>query len=153
MRKLLPVLLVFLFASFVRSQETNQGGAQYYVFPGGEGELQIKVQVWGQVARPGMYRVPKSMDVTGLISLAGGPLEDANLSDIKIVRTAPVPGVFKADIGQYISSASTQSIPVLEPGDTIIIPENLYHKFSRIVSVMGQLAIIANVYYLFFVRK
>ena len=147
------ILLVLFFASFLYSQETNQGSAQYYVYPGGEGELQIKVQIWGQVARPGLYQVPKSMDVVGLISLAGGPNEDANLSAVRIVRTTPTPDVLKVNIGEYIGAASTESIPVLEAGDTVIVPENLYHKFSRVVSVVAQLAIVANVYYWFFGRK
>ncbi len=152
MRKLLPVLYLLLIASFLYSQETG-GGAQYYVFPGGEGELQIKVQVWGQVTKPGMYQVPKSMDVIGLISLAGGPREDANLSAVKIVRTTPAPDVFKVDIANYICTASSESAPVLEAGDTIVVPENLHHKFSRIVSIVAQLAIVANVYYLLFERE
>ena len=147
------ILFLLFFASFLYPQETNQGGAQYYVYPGGEGELQIKVQIWGQVTRPGMYQIPKSMDVVGLISLAGGPNEDANLSAVRIVRTTPAPDVLKVNIGQYTSTASTESIPVLEAGDTVIVPENLYHKFSRVVSVVAQLAIVANVYYWFFGRK
>jgi hypothetical protein len=152
-RKLLPVLYLLFIASFLYPQEMNQGGAQYYVYPGGEGELQIKVQIWGQVIRPGIYQVPKSMDVVGLISLAGGPSEDANLSAVKIVRTTPAPDVLKANIGRYIGTASTESTPLLEAGDTVIVPENLYHKFSRVVSVVAQLAIVANVYYWFFGRK
>ena len=99
-----------------------------------------------------MYLVPQTMDVVGLISLAGGPGENANLRGVSIVRTTPVPDVLKVNIGQYTSTACTEFIPVLEAGDTVIVPENLSHKFSRVVSVVAQIAVIANVYYLLFRR-
>jgi len=146
------ILLMLLLTTLVHSQETTQGGAQYFVYPGAEGVLHIKVQIWGQVAKPGMYLVPQTMNVVGLISLAGGPGENANLRGVSIVRTTPVPDVLKVNIGQYTSTACTEFIPVLEAGDTVIVPENLSHKFSRVVSVVAQIAVIANVYYLLFRR-
>ncbi|MRR09928.1 hypothetical protein EG831_07630, partial [bacterium] len=48
----------------------------------GEREVLIEVQIWGQVNRPGMYRVPVSTDAVGLISYAGGPTEYAALSRV-----------------------------------------------------------------------
>lgn len=146
----LLILLVLLLATVVFAQEGIQGAAQFYVYPGDVGELQIKVQIWGQVRMPGMYQVPKSMDVVGLMSLAGGPTEDANLSAVRIVRTALISDVLKVDIQGYTRSASIESIPILEAGDMVIVPENPYHKFERFVRVVAQIAIIAQVYNVLF---
>ena len=147
------LLILFFMISLGYAQDIIEGGAQYYVYPGGEGELQIKVQIWGQVTRPGMYQVPKSMDVVGLISLAGGPNEDADLSNVKIIRMTPVSDVLKINLVAYIRNASAEYLTILEAGDTVIIPENTYHKFSKLIRIVAQLAIVANVYYLFFERE
>ena len=147
------LLILFFMISLGYAQDIIEGSAQYYVYPGGEGELQIKVQIWGQVARPGMYQVPKSMDVVGLISLAGGPNEDSDLSNVKIIRTIPVSDVLKINLVTYTRNASAEYLTILEAGDTVIIPENTYHKFSKLIRIVAQLAIVANVYYLFFERE
>lgn len=51
--------------------------------------INIKVQVWGYVKFPGYYVIPARSTVNELISLAGGPEEDALLNDVRILRTTP----------------------------------------------------------------
>jgi hypothetical protein len=133
--------------------EADPQSARYYVFLGSEKELQINVQIWGQARRPGMYSVPQTTDLVGLISLAGGPTEHANLSGIKVVRTNPRPEVLKVDLKGYLSTGDSQLQPMLKPGDTVVIPGSISYGFERIIRVVSQLAIVANVYYLFFVKE
>ncbi len=127
-------------------------GAQYYVYLGADKGLQINVQVWGQVFKPGMYSVPKATDIIGLISFAGGPNENANIGKIKLVRSTPNPEVIIVDLKKYMDTGDASFIPVLKRGDTIVVPENVSYWFSNVVRVVSQLAIVANVYYLFFRR-
>ena len=143
--------LILFSVSVGRAQQTDQG-AQYYVFLGSDKELQMNVQIWGQVLRPGMYSVPQTTDLVGLISFAGGPTEYANLNNIRIVRTNPNPRVLKVNLKAYMDTGDSKRQPVLKPGDTVVIPGSLFYGFSRFVRVVAQLAIVANVYYLFFVR-
>src|SRR5574341_717354 len=63
--------------------------AQYYL--GDQNELLIKVNIWGFVRRPGQYMVPKDTDLISLISFAGGPLEQARVKKVKIIRAATPP--------------------------------------------------------------
>jgi hypothetical protein len=58
--------------------------ALYYL--GEQDELLIKVNIWGFVQKPGQYMVPSGTDLISLISYAGGPREQANLSRIKVIR-------------------------------------------------------------------
>lgn len=125
-------------------------GAQYYVYLGANKGLQINVQIWGQVLRPGMYSVPKTTDVIGLISFAGGPTEDANLKKVKLVRSNPKPEVIIVNLNKYMKTGDISSIPVLKRGDTIIIHKDISHWFSSVIRVVSQIAIVANTYYLFF---
>jgi hypothetical protein len=83
-----------LFPSFASAQdeEDQQGiiprnrGAQYYL--GQTDELLIKVNIWGFVQKPGQYMVPKDTDLISLISFAGGPLEQAKMKSVKVIRAA-----------------------------------------------------------------
>ncbi|MCK4351959.1 SLBB domain-containing protein [candidate division WOR-3 bacterium] len=156
---MIKIIIYFtLFSSFTLAyaQEESKipsGGAHYSVHLGPGRELQINVQIWGRVMKPGMYSVPKTTDLIALMSFAGGPAEDANLGKIKIVRSNPEPEVIKLNLKKYMRTGKLDLIPVLKPGDTVIIPGNVFHTFSRLTSVIAQLAIVANVYYLFFMRE
>ncbi len=64
---------------------TPYRGAQYFL--GEEDELLMRVNIWGFVRKPGQYMVPTDTDLISLISFAGGPVEQAKVKAIKIVRT------------------------------------------------------------------
>jgi hypothetical protein len=132
--------------------EATSGGAQYYVYAGKDWELQISVYIWGHVLKPGMYSVPRSTDLIGVISLAGGPGQYANLKDVKVIRSNPGPEILKVDVLHYMQTANAAEVPVLHPGDTVVVPGSKTHALSRVVSFISQLAIVANVYYLFFIH-
>lgn len=63
---------------------TPYRGAQYFL--GEEDELLMRVNIWGFVRKPGQYMVPTDTDLISLISFAGGPVEQAKVKAIKIVR-------------------------------------------------------------------
>jgi hypothetical protein len=63
---------------------TPYRGAQYFL--GAEGELLMRINIWGFVRKPGQYMVPTNTDLISLISFAGGPVEQAKVKAIKIVR-------------------------------------------------------------------
>ncbi|MDZ7362316.1 MAG: SLBB domain-containing protein [candidate division KSB1 bacterium] len=66
-------------------QRDNNRGAQYIL--GAQDELLIRVNIWGFVRKPGQYMVPKNTDLISLISFAGGPLEQAKIKKVKIIRS------------------------------------------------------------------
>jgi hypothetical protein len=153
----IALVLLFISAATVNADQPGDpdrtsGGAQYYVYPGKDWELQISVYVWGHVQKPGMYSVPRTTDLVGVISLAGGPGQHANLKNVKLVRSNPGPEIMKVNVLEYMQTANARSVPVLHPGDTVIVPGSKAHALSAVVSFISQLAIVANVYYLFFVR-
>ena len=52
---------------------------------GEDGIKRIYINVWGHVKHPGTYLVYQDIDVMTLLSVAGGPLDGADLSKIKII--------------------------------------------------------------------
>ncbi|MFH1862099.1 MAG: SLBB domain-containing protein [bacterium] len=122
-------------------------GAQYYI--GDENELLMKVNVWGQVEKPGQYFVASDTDLITLISLAGGPADKSRLSNVRLVRTGSSESeVMEINIKKFLKTGDQDLIPNLKPEDTIIVSGSMWHLFSTVVLVVSQIAIVANVYYL-----
>jgi len=112
-----------------------------------EREVLIEVQIWGQVNRPGRYRVPVATDVVGLISYAGGPTEDAALSRVKLVRGVYGPGqTQKVNVSKYAGKADKSLVPMLEQGDVVVVPSTLFHKTMRAAGFLSQAAVILTAY-------
>lgn len=113
----------------------------------GEREVLIEVQVWGQVNRPGMYRVPVSTDAIGLISYAGGPTEYAALSRVKLVRNGyPRGAATELNLDRYTGSGDRASIPLLESGDVVKVPTTLVHKAAVFTAWVSQAAVVISAY-------
>lgn len=103
--------------------------------------LVSRVAVWGQVRTPGLYRLSGSPDVLELISAAGGPTENADLSRVVLFRERD--GV---RLRLNIARASANSEPVfLVPGDVVIVPTSAWSRIRQELPVVSALAVVANV--------
>jgi len=78
---------------------SNNGAVYDYSDPDG---INIKVMIWGYVKYPGQYIIPSVSSVNGLLSLAGGPIQDDNVDDLKIqlenLLAKPADLALKADL-------------------------------------------------------
>ncbi len=81
--KFLFLILIVFTATIGRAQE--KASSEQYLL-GTEEKLEMKVHVWGEVIKPGEYRVPYDTNVLELISIAGGPTVYANISKIRLTR-------------------------------------------------------------------
>jgi hypothetical protein len=116
--------------------------AQYIL--GGDDVLLIPVNLWGHVQRPGIYSIPSSYGLIDLLSAAGGPLKSARLSDVRVIRRNQQ--VIKVNVDNFIKTGNSDLLPVLKPGDTVIVSGNVADIFAYIVGIMRDLAIIVNVF-------
>ncbi len=111
--------------------------------------INIKVAVWGFVKYPGRYIVPESTTLTDLISLAGGPSDDAHMNDLRLYRTDENQNqsMFKFDYNDIMWEEGLTSIkkeiPDLQAGDILVVPGSprLYFQnwFSITLSVISTL--------------
>ncbi len=124
--------------------------ASIYLYSGtlaGTEQLKIKAYIWGQVKKPGLYIVPDNTDLLTLISSAGGPTENAKLSKIRIIRTTEEGDkVIWVNMKKYIETGDPELIPVLKPGDTVVVSGSTYYAFTKAVDWLAQIAIILSVY-------
>lgn len=83
------------------------------------------IYVYGQVLRPGVYRLEAgSRDVLGLILQAGGPLSDADMGKVLLLRNRPDGSLFRFEMNldEYLADADGSNNPGIQGGDTIFVP-------------------------------
>lgn len=83
------------------------------------------IKIMGAVTRPGRYEWSDEMSFLDILSHAGGPDQEANISKIRIIppkKTGKKPIFF--DLEKYLSQGgSTNLLPHLRAGYTIFVPE------------------------------
>jgi len=47
---------------------------------------------------------------------------------------------------EYLETGQTGLIPILEPGDTVIVSGSTYYAFTKAVNWLSQIAVILSVY-------
>ncbi len=128
----------------------SAGTSSAYVYSGPSGtidQLKIYTYIWGQVRSPGLYLVPDNTDLLTLISLAGGPTENAKMTRIRIVRaTSTGEEIMWIDLKEYLETANPELIPIMKPGDTVVVAGSTFHAFSRVASMLSNVVIILSVY-------
>jgi len=142
--------LTLTWAQEEKNTETPRNtGLDYYLAPGTDNQLLIKVNVWGEVLKPGIVQVPDNTDLLSLLSMAGGPTENAKLSKVKIVRNFSQNKTIIVNVKDCIRNGKAEKIPLIKPGDTVIVPRNSFHTVSKYITFVYNLAVIASVIKLF----
>ncbi|NIR49785.1 hypothetical protein GWO43_14805 [candidate division KSB1 bacterium] len=148
-----------LFAQDREGQDFLNRASQYYL--GGKDEILVQVNIWGFIKKPGQYLVPRHTDLISLMSFAGGPMDGANLGEVRIIREGALsagnnghsgqgvkPPILKVNVKKYLETGRKNIIPNVEAGDTIVITESFGHKFRNVMgitSVVGLMAATATV--------
>lgn len=156
LRKLFCLFLVFYLVGFesvvfswaqispdtLNSVIENNSG--YILAPGVESQLLMKVNVWGEVNRPGVYEVLDRTDLVSLISTAGGPTDGAKLSKVKLVRNyGQHKQVMNINLKKYMEDGRLNTVPQILPGDTVVIPKNKFSSVAKYMTFFYSLAVIA----------
>lgn len=110
--------------------------------------LAATVKVIGGVKSPGNYPVAFRTSLIDVISIAGGPTEDANLRNIKVTSyTGKNVRDVKIDLDQSLHPNNSNSLPLVHPGDVVYVPQKK-NVWKGIISVTRDLAIFATLYVL-----
>ena len=82
-----------------------------------------------------------------MLSLAGGPREDAKLSKIRVVRpSSEGDKVIWVNFKKYLETGDATLIPQLKPGDTIIVSGTIFYAVSRVASFLSDLTVALSMY-------
>ncbi len=104
------------------------------------GALAVRAAVWGQVARPGQYLLRGSPDLFELLSQAGGPTANADLTRILLIRERDKTRR-RLNLDRIVASGEPLFIA---PGDVVIVPESGWSRFKSNLPVVSTLVVVAN---------
>jgi protein involved in polysaccharide export with SLBB domain len=83
---------------------------------------QNKVHVTGQITTPGKYSFEEIPNLWDIILEAGGPLEEARLDEVVIVRNQEDGKIINVDVAYALKHGEVDELPKINPGDAIHIP-------------------------------
>jgi hypothetical protein len=139
------------------NQFRNQPYGAYYDYSD-PSSLNIKVQLWGYVKYPGFYIVPARSTINELISLAGGPNEQAILEDIRVIKTkadsSTVMLRYNYNELMWEDDLKTEVKFVrLQAGDIVVVPgepryflrENISYYLSIVTTLASLAALIISI--------
>jgi hypothetical protein len=121
-------------------QELNAAPGTEYVSGNFPGAVLMPINLWGSVGKPGIHHVPTQTDLVTLLTLAGGPLQDAEMDRITIKRrSGGEEQVFKIDAEELLTKPGVRS-PALAPNDIVIVPREKPTISQNTVTVVGFIA-------------
>ncbi len=101
-------------------------------------DLEIVIEVLGQVVNPGHITTSKGASLQEVIKLAGGPLENADLSRIKIVFHDRPQTPVLYDFNKFIKNGEIDNMPEIEDNDKIIIPARERTKKVKVIGAVRK---------------
>jgi polysaccharide export outer membrane protein len=104
----------------------------------------VRVRVVGEVARPGEIEVSPNSSISSAVAIAGGPTEDARLSQVAFVRMNESGQIERqvVDLRDLIDNYQVQE------GDVVIVPRQRSSSFLNVASrfVINPLGSVINLF-------
>jgi len=107
-------------------------------------ELTIIVSALGAVRAPGRYEISRKIDLLNFLALAGGPVEGADLGDVRIYRTVELNGrTERKEIRVNLKDLSRfQGEPFeLQEGDLLYVSRSEPVTFQEVMSYISTVAV------------
>jgi protein involved in polysaccharide export with SLBB domain len=105
-----------------------------------------RINIHGEVRNPGFYYVTETERLTGIIALAGGYTNAANLDDMYIFRENEE---IELDVKQIIARGNTAADIGLKSGDQIVIPRSFWSDPGRFTWVFSLIGLVVTAIALF----
>lgn len=92
----------------------------------------MMVSVFGMVERSDNYQIVDEAPIFEVLSMAGGPSENADVRRIRIHRRDHNPHTHTLDLTHYLDSGMVDSTAMIYPGDVVYVPrkENAVREMS-----------------------
>ena len=114
-----------------------------------KGNIMMYVNVWGHVGNPGHHLVYDGIDFATLLSVVGGPIDGANLTNVRIYREIPDADgtlVYHIDLNEFINTGNRSNFIKIKPNDTIIVPQKFSSYFLTKIGTINTLFSLITIY-------
>jgi protein involved in polysaccharide export with SLBB domain len=106
----------------------------------------IRVNIIGEVGKPGVYYLTGFETITDLISLAGGETNDSNIENVMILRND---SQLDVDLESFLRGKNSLNDIGIESGDKVYLPRTWWVRardVSIVVSGVAALVAIAGLF-------
>ena len=113
------------------------------------GNIMMNVNIWGQVNSPGSHLVYDGIDFASLLSIVGGPMNGANLKNVRIYREIPDGDgslVYHIDLNEFINTGNRSKFIKIKPNDTIIVPQKISSSLLKQIGTINTFFSLLNIY-------
>jgi competence protein ComEA len=125
-----------------------------YIFRNSPRDNLITIQIFGSVARPGMYYVPEDTDLMKLLTLAGGVVNSSELDEV-IVRKLDAKNwsglntkhvkqknaqTYRVDVDSLLKDSPNLKPLSMSHNDFVYVPQKepfISNDFSKVVSIVS----------------
>ncbi|MEX0721762.1 MAG: polysaccharide biosynthesis/export family protein [Balneolaceae bacterium] len=83
----------------------------------------MEVSVFGMVTSPDNYQIVDETSIFKVLSMAGGPSEEANIRRVKIYRKSGDKNYQTLDLTYYLDSGQMDAAAMVLPGDIVFVPQ------------------------------
>lgn len=138
---IVPLLGEIQASGLTKQQLTDIIRKKLSEFVKGEPEITIgisnpanqKISVLGAVTRQDNYPVTGELSLLEVLSTAGGPTIEADLSRVRILYNGNTNDQQEVDLSTYLELGNTEGVPKVQPGDVVYVPkkENIVREFSE----------------------
>jgi polysaccharide biosynthesis/export protein len=92
-----------------------------------------RVTVLGAIGRPDSYPIANEINLLELVSMAGGPAQDARLNRIKVFHKDKSQPPTEVDLESYIERSDIENMPKVRAGDIVFVPrqQNFVKEFGE----------------------
>ena len=114
-----------------------------------KGNIMMNVNVWGHVGSPGSHIVYDGIDFATLLSVVGGPMDGANLTNVRIYREIPDADgtlVYHIDLNEFINTGNRSNFIKIKPNDTIIVSQKFSSYFLTKIGTINTLFSLITIY-------
>ena len=142
------VFLGFIFGKENEAISDYQRSSERYLTDE-RGNVTIFINVWGHVPNPGHIQVYEGIDLASLLSFVGGPINGADLKNIKLIRETAENEqvVHNINFENFIKRGDRSDFVKIKPNDTIIIPQT---KFNYVIDQIGSINALLSLFNMYF---
>ena len=114
-----------------------------------DGEIFIKVHIWGDIGSAGTIRVYDGIDMASLFSAAGGVSNTANLKKVRLYREKPDDNgqlTYIINFENFLKTGDRSNFIKIKPNDTIIVPKKVSMLFIEQIGTFNTFLSLITIY-------